>query len=178
VAPAARGRGMCNEHDAPLMRTLLLTGSPASPMASLQLADPQITAGPEFADAQTIDGRWLLLRTPAGSYDLAGLLDRIPANQQPEAIVFLIDDGWGDAPRNFRSFGGTKILLLADSVGHESDLSRVFRYVAQEPFDRVMFLKEAAQLKRFLAGAAPSFPSSLQDAGWPPETPSAQARAS
>ncbi len=146
-------------------------------MAPLQLADSQITAGPEFADAQTIDGRWLLLRTPVGSYDLAGLLDRIPAGQKPEAIVFLLEAGWRDAPRNFRCFGGTKILLLADSVGHESDLSRVFRFVAQEPFDRVMFLKEAAQLKRFLAGVAPALPSSLQD-GWSPETPSAQARAS
>jgi hypothetical protein len=169
---------MCNEHDAPLMRTLLLTGSSVRLQAPLQLCDTQITAGPEYADAQTIDGRWLLLRTPPGSYDLAGLLARIPAAQQPEAIVFLIEGDWRDAPRNFRCFGGTKILLLADRVGHQSDLSGVFRFVAQEPFDRVMFLKEAAQLKRFLAGAAPTFSASLQEACWPPETPSAEERAS
>ena len=160
------------------MRTLLLTGSPSHLQAPLQLCDSQITAGPEYADAQTIDGRWLLMRTPVGSYDLAALLARIPADQKPEAIVFLLESGWHEAPRNFRSFGGTKILLLADSVGHESDLSRVFRFVAQEPFDRVMFLKEAASLKRFLAGVSPALPTSLQDACWPPETPPAQARAS
>ena len=147
-------------------------------MAPLQLCDTQITAGPEYADAQTIDGRWLLLRTPTGSYDLAALLARLPVNQKPEAVVYLLEPGWHDAPRNFRCFGGTKILLLADNLRRESELSGVFRYVAEEPFDRVMFLKEASQLKRFLAGVAPVLPSSLQDAGWPPETPSAQARAS
>lgn len=160
------------------MRTLLLTGSLAPMQAPLQLCATQITAGPDYADAQTIDGRWLLMRTPAGNYNLAGLLARIPATQQPEAIVLLLEGEWRDTPRNFRCFGGTKILLLADSVGHQSDLSAIFRFVAQEPFDRVMFLKEATQLKRFLAGAAPIFSSSLHDACWASESPPARERAS
>lgn len=171
------GRGMCNEHDAHPMRTLLLTGSLSHLQAPLQLCDTQITAGPEYADAQTIDGRWLLLRTPAGSYDLATLLARIPADQKPEAIVYLLDGGWSEAPRNFRCFSGTKILLLPDTLRDESALAGVFRFVAKEPFDRVMFLKEQSQLKRFLAGAAPVLPSSMPHVCWPPEIPPAQAQA-
>jgi hypothetical protein len=168
---------MCNEHDAHLMRTLLLTGSPTRLQAPLQLCDTQITAGPEYADAQTIDGRWLLMRTPVGSYDLAALLARIPADQKPEAVVYLLETGWNEAPRNFRCFGGTKILLLPDNLRDESALAGLFRYVAKEPFDRVMFLKEQSQLQRFLAGAAPALPSSLPDVCRPPETPPAQAQA-
>lgn len=169
---------MCNEHDAHPMRTLLLTGSSTRLQAPLHLCHTQITASPDYADAQTIDGRWLLMRTPADSYDLAAALARIPADQKPEAIVYLFETDWNKAPRNFRCFSGTKILLLPDKLRDESALAGVFRYVAKEPFDRVMFLKEAESLKRFLAGVSAVLPSSLQDACWPPETPPAQARAS
>lgn len=170
-------RGICNEHDAPFMRTLLLTGSSDRPLAPLRLAAEQITGGPGFADARSIDDRWLLMRTPRGNYDLAEVLARIPAHQYPEAIVYFLESGWSDAPRNLRCFAGTKILLLADDLKREPDLSDVFRYVGCESFDRVMFRKDLAQLKRFLAGVAPGFFASLHSTDWPNENLSPQVRA-
>lgn len=159
------------------MRVLLLTGSLVRPIAPLRLVNEQITVGPSCIDAQASDGRWLSLHTAAASYDLADVLARIPAGQIPEAVVCFMEDGWTGVPRNLRCFAGTKMLLLADNLKKEPDLSGVFRYVGQESFDRVMFQNEQAQLQRFLAGVAPGIPFSLHDAGWPSETPSAQARA-
>lgn len=132
------------------MRVLILTGSPARSLAPLQLSDEQITAGPDWPDAQTLDGRWLSLRTPVGDYNLAELLAKIPAEQRPDAIVSLVDARWRNAPRNFRSFTGLKFLLLADGAGVEPPMADIFRYVGREIFDRVMFLKDTVQLQRLL----------------------------
>jgi hypothetical protein len=159
------------------MRLLFLTGCPTSHMAPPQLADEQIVAGPICADVRAPDGRWLTLRTAAGSYDLAGVLAKIPADQSPEAIVCFLDAGWKDAPRNLRCFGGTKVLLLANNLKKGADLSGLFHYVGREFFDRVMFLKDQAQLQRFLAGVVPGLLASLEDTSWPCETSPAQARA-
>lgn len=132
------------------MRVLILTGSPARSLAPLQLSDEQITAGPDWPDAQTLDGRWLSLRTPVGDYNLAELLAKIPAEQRPDAIVSLVDARWRNAPRNFRSFTGLKFLLLADGAGVEPPMADIFRYVGREVFDRVMFRKDTVQLQRLL----------------------------
>ena len=73
------------------MRVLLLNDSPARCPAPPRLADEQIIAGPDWPDAQTLDGKWISLRTPAGEYDLAALLAKIPAGQKPDVIVSLVD---------------------------------------------------------------------------------------
>src|SRR5688572_19010132 len=98
------------------MRALLLTGSPASSVAPLQLTAEQIVAGPDWPDAQTRDGQWLSLRTPAGSYDLAAVLSKIPADQWPDLVVSLADATGRSQPRNLSCFSGTKILLLPDAT--------------------------------------------------------------
>jgi hypothetical protein len=133
------------------MRVLILTGSPARSLAPLQLTDEQITAGPDWPDAQTLDGRWLSLRTPVGDYNLADLLAKIPAEQRPDAIVSLVDARWRNAPRNLRSFTGLKVLALSDRPGEEPDMADIFRYVGREIFDRVLFVSDQAQLGRLLA---------------------------
>lgn len=137
------------------MRALILTGSPSYARAALQLIDEQIIAGPDWPDAQTIDGYWLSLRTPAGEHDLAELLAKIPAYQQPDAVVCLVDAQWRNKPRHLRSFAGTKVLVLIDQPGLEPAIGDIFHYIGAEPFDRVMFLSDQEALQRFLAQPVP-----------------------
>lgn len=157
------------------MRVLILTGSPARSLAPLQLSDEQIVAGPDWPDAQTLDGRWLSLRTPVGDYNLSDLLSKIPAEQRPDAIVSHVDARWRNAPRNLRSFAGLKVLLLSDRPGEEPDMADIFRYVGREIFDRVMFLKDTGQLQRTLAAVVPAPDSDLPTTSWSQATPAARA---
>lgn len=168
---------MCNQHDAHLMRVLLITGSHPLYQSSLELCPEQITAGPEWPDAQTLEGGWLSLRTPGGGFDLAGLLAKIPVADQPDAVVCVADAAWSVQPENLRSFKGTKILLLSDRPGDKPSMPDVFRYVGREAFDRVMFMRDQAELSRFLSGAAPGIAPRLHESVWPSEKPTAHARA-
>lgn len=131
------------------MRVLLLTGSPARYMAPPQLADEQIVAGPDWPDVQTPEGKWLSLRTPIGEYDLSTLLARIPSDQQPDAIVSLVDASWRNQPRNLTSFRGPKALLVADTHHLSSPLIGMFKYAATEPYDRIVFLYDRHHMAFF-----------------------------
>lgn len=159
------------------MRVLILTGSPDYARASLQLFAEQIVAGPDWPDAQSLDGHWLSLRTPAGEYELADLLAKIPDYQRPDALVCLVDAAWRNMPRNIRCFRGAKILVLSDRAGEEPAMADLFRYVGRESFDRVMFLKDQSQFVRIFTGATSGLPASLHETNWPTETPTAPARA-
>lgn len=122
------------------MRILFLTGSPARYMAPPQLAAEQIVAGPDWADARSPEGRCLSLRTPAGDYDLAAILDKVPGEQRPEAIVSLVDASWRNLPRNLAAFRGPRVLLMADTHHLDSPLLGMMRYLMAEPYDRVVLL--------------------------------------
>jgi len=131
------------------MRVLLLTGSPARYMAPPQLGESQIIAGPDWPDAQTPEGEWLSLRTPVGDYDLATILTKIPADQQPDAVVSLVDASWRNMPRNVAAFRGPKALLVADTHHLNSPLIGMFKYAATEPYDRIVFLYDRHHLAFF-----------------------------
>jgi glycosyltransferase involved in cell wall biosynthesis len=133
------------------MRTLFLTCSPARYMAPPQLADEQIVAGPDWPDAQTPEGKWLSLRTPVGEYDLATVLARIPSEQQPDAVVSLVDASWRSQPSNLASFRGPKALLVADTHHLNSPLIGMFKYAATEPYDRIVFLYDRHHMAFFEA---------------------------
>jgi glycosyltransferase involved in cell wall biosynthesis len=122
------------------MRALFLTGSPARYMAPPQLAAEQIVAGPDWPDAQDLEGKWLSLRTPVGEYDLATILAKIPAAQRPDVVIALVDASWRNQPRNLAAFRGPKALLVADTHHLDSPLIGMFRYAATEPYDRIVFL--------------------------------------
>ncbi len=139
------------------MRVLLLTGSPARYMAPPSSGETQIVAGPDWPDAQTPDGHWLSLRTPVGDYDLATLLAKIPADQQPDTIVNLIDATWRNRPRRFATFAGAKTLLIVDSEQLEFPLAELFSYTEHEKFERVVFLRSLEHLGQFLADLADEF---------------------
>jgi hypothetical protein len=71
------------------MRVLILTSSPFDKLTIPQLADEQIIAGPDWPDAQDLEGRWLSLRAPTGFQELDIVLSKIPDYQWPDQIVFL-----------------------------------------------------------------------------------------
>jgi hypothetical protein len=118
-------------------------------MAPPQLADEQIVAGPDWPDAQSPDGKWLTLRTPVGDYDIAKVLARIPAEQQPDAIVSLVDASWRNQPRNLAAFPGPKALLVADTHHLSSPLIGMVNYAATEPYTRIVFLYDRHHLAFF-----------------------------
>ncbi len=122
------------------MRTLFLTGSSARYMMPPKLGDEQINAGPDWLDERAPDGRWRSLQTPAGEYDLAAPLARLPREQQPDAVVALVDASWRNMPRNLGAFPGPKALLVADTHHLNSPLIGMFRYAATEAYDRIVFL--------------------------------------
>ena len=150
------------------MRVLLLTGSPAQHMAPPQLGDAQIVAGPDWPDAQTLDGEWISLRTPVGEYDLATLLTKIPAEQRPDVVYVLVDGTWRNQPRNVGCFEGKRILLFSACDGQSSTLPKLFPYMGDERFDRVMLVKNQAHLNQFLAEAAAEFRTDRHDIAWLP----------
>jgi hypothetical protein len=62
-------------------------------MAPPRLADEQIVCGPDWLDAD-IGGYVTARNTPVGDYDLAAITARLPSDQQPDAVVCLVDASW------------------------------------------------------------------------------------
>ena len=131
------------------MRILFLTGSPAHYMAPPQLGDTQIVAGPDWPDAQSPLGDWISIKTPVGDYNISTLLDKLPADQQPDAVVSLVDASWRNTPRNLAAFRRPKALLVADTHHLSSPLIGMLKYAATEPYDRIIFLYDRHHLSFF-----------------------------
>jgi glycosyltransferase involved in cell wall biosynthesis len=131
------------------MHILFLTGSPAHYMAPPQLGDTQIVAGPDWPDAQSPQGDWISIKAPVGDYNIAALLDKLPADQQPDAVVSLVDASWRNTPRNLAAFRGPKALLVADTHHLASPLIGMLKYAATEPYDRIIFLYDRHHLSFF-----------------------------
>ncbi|MBL9208850.1 MAG: glycosyltransferase family 1 protein, partial [Opitutaceae bacterium] len=121
------------------MRILFSTCSAAGYMAPPRLADEQIVCGPDWLDAD-IGGYVTARNTPVGEYDLAAIAARLPADQQPEAVVCLVDASWRSVPRNLQAFRCPKVLLVADTHHLNAPLAGMIRYAQSERFDRVVLL--------------------------------------
>ena len=119
------------------MRILYATGSPASYMAAPRLGTEQINCGPDWLDAD-IGGYITARNTPLGEYDLGAIAARLPADQQPDAVVCLVDSSWRSTPRNLAAFRCPKVLLVADTHHLNAPLTGMIRYAQQEAFDRVV----------------------------------------
>lgn len=122
------------------MNVLFATGSPAGYMLPPVLSDRQVNCGPDWLDQRTPDGRVRSLVTPVGRYDLAAVATKLPANQQPDVVVCLVDASWRNMPSNLAAFACPKILLIADTHHMNSPLVGTMRYMASEPFDRCILL--------------------------------------
>lgn len=131
------------------MRILFLTGSPAHYMAPPQLGDTQMVAGPDWPDAESPRGDWISIKTPVGDYNIATILGKLPTDQQPDAVVSLVDASWRNTPRNLEAFRGPKALLVADTHHLSSPLIGMLKYAATEPYDRIIFLYDRHHLSFF-----------------------------
>lgn len=122
------------------MNVLFATGSPASYMLPPVLGDCQVNCGPDWTDQAAPDGRVRSLATPLGRYDLAAIAAKLPAAQNPDVVVCLVDASWRNLPSNLAAFSCPKVLLIADTHHMQSPLVGLLRYMAAESFDRHIFL--------------------------------------
>jgi len=108
-------------------------------MAPPQLGDTQIVAGPDWPDAQSPKGDWISLKTPVGDYNIATLLDKLPADQQPDAVVSVVDASWRSQPRNLSCYPTT---ISPTDLEVRTDKFRVaFNDLGCEPIEQVLSLK-------------------------------------
>ena len=119
-------------------------------MAPPRLAAEQIICGPDWLDAD-IGGYVTSRHTPAGEYDLAAVAARLPADQQPEAVVCLVDASWHSLPRNLQAFRCPKVLLVADTHHLNAPLAGMIRYAQSERFDRIVLLYDRHHWEFFAA---------------------------
>ena len=122
------------------MNVLFATGSPARYMRPPHLGDVQVNCGPDWADERGADDCVSALNTPVGGYDLAAVAARLPAEQQPDLVVCLVDASWRNVPRNLAAFRCPKILLIADTHHLSSPLVGTLNYIASESYDRCVLL--------------------------------------
>jgi MoaA/NifB/PqqE/SkfB family radical SAM enzyme/tetratricopeptide (TPR) repeat protein len=132
------------------MRILLSTCSPAEYMAPPRLADEQIVCGPDWLDAD-IGGFVTARNTPVGEYDLAAIAARLPSDQQPDAVVCLVDASWRSVPRNLQAFRCPKVLLVADTHHLRAPLAGMVGYAQRERFDRIVLLYDRHHWEFFAA---------------------------
>lgn len=132
------------------MRVLFSTVSRADYMAPPCLSNEQVNCGPDWPDRRE-HGRVVSLATSTGEYDLAAVAAKLPAAQQPELVVCLVDASWRNVPRNLSAFTCPKILLIADTHHLVSPLLGVLRYVVAESFDRLVFLYDRHHAAFFIA---------------------------
>jgi glycosyltransferase involved in cell wall biosynthesis len=122
------------------MNVLFATGSHARYMRPPLLGDAQVNCGPDWPDATGPDGRVLSLTTPVGRYDLAAIARRLPAAQEPDLVVCLVDASWRNVPVNLAAFRCPKVLLIADTHHLSSPLVGTSNYIAGEAYDRCVLL--------------------------------------
>lgn len=132
------------------MRILFSTGSSAGYMAPPLLGDEQIVCGPDWPN-RDIGGVALSRNTPLGDYDLAAVAARLPSDQQPDAVVCLVDASWRNLPRNLGAFRCPKVLLVADTHHLNHPITGMIRYAASEPYDRIVLLYDRHHWEFFRA---------------------------
>ncbi len=137
------------------MRILYCTGSAASYMAPPRLAAEQVNCGPDWLD-DDIGGYVTARNTPVGEFDLAAIAAALPADQQPDAVVCLVDASWRAMPRNLRAFRCPKVLLIADTHHLNAPITGMIRYAQSEPFDRVVVLYDRHHWNFFKAAGLKS----------------------
>jgi hypothetical protein len=115
------------------------------------LGERQVVCGPDWADARDGAGRRVSLATPVGEYDLAAVAQRLEAEDQPDAVVALVDAGCRNLPRNLQAFRCPRVLLVADTHHMPSPLSTLLSYAASEPYDRIVLLYDRHHLEFFRA---------------------------
>ncbi|MBK1840750.1 glycosyltransferase [Azospirillum sp. YIM B02556] len=100
-------------------------------------SEREVFCGPGCPTMETGDG-FSSLNTPAGEFDLATVVARLPAHQRPELIVVKADASRDNLPRGLDRLPGTKVLLVGDTHHFASPLRTLLAYGAMESFDAVV----------------------------------------
>jgi len=97
----------------------------------------EIFCGPDCAD-EVEGGTVTALRTPAGNFDMAAVIARLPAAQRPDLVVVKADATRRNLARNLDRVPGTKVLLVGDTHHMAAPVDTLLRYAASEPFDAIV----------------------------------------
>lgn len=100
-------------------------------------SEREVFCGPGCPTVEAGDG-FTSLNTPAGEFDLAAVVARLPAHQRPELIVVKADASRDNVPRGLDRLPGTKVLLVGDTHHFASPLRTLLVYGAMESFDAVV----------------------------------------
>lgn len=114
-------------------KILFCTQNPVDYMSPPRLGEQQIVCGP-FVEDMIEQGKLAGIKTPAGEYDLAEILKRIPLEQRPDLIVVKSDAARNNFPRNLAACGVPAVLILGDTTHMKSPLEVMLRYAASEPY--------------------------------------------
>lgn len=121
------------------MRLLLSSGSADRHAPRPVLAGVQINVGPDQLD-RDFSGRVLSRFAPRGTYDLAELIESLPADQRPDVTACSIDGHSSSWPVNLAACRGVRLLMIGDIFATGEGPGSVLDYLRREPFDRVVMV--------------------------------------
>lgn len=97
----------------------------------------EVFCGPDCADLADEAGV-VSLRTPAGEYDIAAVVARLPTEQRPDLVVVKADATRGNFPRNLDRLSCPKVLLVGDTHHFPAPLRFMLRYAGMEAFEAII----------------------------------------
>jgi hypothetical protein len=106
-------------------------------MQATRLSPFQVDCGPFYED-RFEGGRCLSLKTPSGSYDMAAVVARLPAEQKPDLIVIKSDATRSNMPANLGALACPKVLIVGDTQHMQTPLRTMTAYARSEPFTLVV----------------------------------------
>jgi len=124
--------------DGRLRHALLFFLSPRESYRRPLFSPLEIFCGPDASDNGD-DVMLRSVRTEAGSFDVQGVLKRIPPGQRPDYVVVKADATGRNLPRNLAASPGPKVLLVGDTHHMDRPIQGLIRYAKEEPFDFVIF---------------------------------------
>lgn len=102
-----------------------------------RLSADQVVCGPARPDRRDGD-RVVSLQTALGSYDLAAVVDRLPAAQRPDLVVVRADATRRNRPGNLAGVKARRVLLIGDTHHGRAPIAGLIRYAKAEPFDLIL----------------------------------------
>jgi len=120
------------------MRILFTTQERPGYIGPPWLSPDQINCGPHYED-RIENGRVVALRSPAGEYDFAEVLARIPPEQRPDLVVVRTDASRRNVPRNFDASGCRAVFAVVDTHHMAKPIQWALDYARGEPFYAIMF---------------------------------------
>ena len=127
-----------------------------------RLSERQVVVGPKMAHDQPpmMFAAW----TPAGSYDLPGVLKSQRIATKYDAIVVWTDASGTNLPTHLEAFDCAKVLCVGDTHHQEAPLRKMLRYATANRFDFIVLTYNRNHLHWFKQAG-------LSNLGWIPGLP-------